>query len=355
MKKLFAAYFLLGLTLSSTQFCFAGKTEEQDKQPVRKSIAPPKPNINYNNAKEDPNPTRTVREIIKDEAYAGEGRAASGESVYFSMELVNSSNIDYWQHFADLSYRFTDDSRGTISLLAKFCNSEKRRDLLNYERIKEFLGMSEPEYQEYKEKLIERKMYNPDMNKGLLAVGSGACAFQLSKEDNTYVVYASKKPITDKFLFSPHADEINTLKGFNEEYGDILIAVRLSLRENPAYYVNRGIFRNPASFVEGGYKGIAMKLHAFSGAVAEKFFPTRQYMVVHALPSMHTILTKEVPLDAGFLGNDGTMHPNAPENLRADIENEGKFSGVLDTPDMIKVEWLSKKYHEQFENDTHRE
>lgn len=70
--------------------------------------------------------------------------------------------------------------------------------------------------------------------------------------------------------------------------------VRSEVEHGDNAYTNRGIFKNPISFIEDGnkYPGLSMKLHGFSAVVVDQFSKDKQYMSVAPAPAMRALIVK---------------------------------------------------------------
>ncbi len=255
---------------------------------------------------------------VAEGVYAGQGTASSGEIVYFGMELVDSSNIVGWERYVTHAKFMTADSSGKI--LVYSMRSEPGLRSPYSEGIKEDSGFTEEEYTSYMDNLYNKGFYKPEKYAGLRGVPSGAAGFYIEDDGNYYVVYASKKPVTGKFNF-PKTEEFIRLKDFNRIYDDILMSVRSSDSPGTDSYSNRGILRNPKSFIDGGYAGLALKLHGFSAAVAKQIFKDKKFMVVSPTEVMQKILDKALkPEDVKK--TEGTM---GETNNHINIDALAKF------------------------------
>jgi hypothetical protein len=184
--------------------------------------------------------------------YKAESYTADGEKIDLFMELLTPSNIETWN-----TYRMR---AGSIA-----------RDLQRN---------CEPHSSKWK---------------ALGEVPRGAYAKNFSLGE--YVVYASKHGAEYTLpIITQHSDSV---KDFEQNYNNILMSVNAEFEPketvfgfvmNEISYTNRGIFRNPVSIIENTHKGLAMILHGFSAAVAQKFFPEKEYMEVSPIASMQYIL-----------------------------------------------------------------
>ncbi len=266
---------------------------------------------------------------------AGKGTATSRETVYFGMELVDQSNIDQWRRYRDHANYMVRDSRGVMVVSATLSEPERRHAY--DESIKEVTGFSEAEYTAYMKDLYEKGLYKKEKLNAINGVRTGIVAFNLTEDGKTYVVYASKKPVTGKFPF-PITNSFITLKDFDIIYDDILMSVGSEDIPKTLVYHNRGIFRNPKSFIDGGYKGLSLKLHGFSAAVA--ILSGKQYMVVNAAPAMQEVLNKHLKPKDAFIDKQ------IPAEYQECIPSGAFEKGILDVPYLIKIDALARFYTE---------
>ncbi len=241
------------------------------------------------------------------------------QTVYFGMENIDKKNHDHWTSYAADCEFMTRNSRGIIEVLSILKEKEK---VPLFSEIEEVTGFSELEYNEYMNQLKKRRG-------GIGSVASGVAGFDITNYKNCYVVYASKVPILGRFPFMPRKNPWITLKEFNIYYDNILMTLRSVMLEGDVYN-NRGIFRNPKSFVDGGYDSLSMYLHCFSANVAMLFF-NKKYMSISPIPVMAKILETCLEKEDYYCGK---------QNIPSKYHNTLLGYGALDVPFLIKVEAL---------------
>ncbi|HVT62111.1 MAG TPA: hypothetical protein VHD33_01310, partial [Legionellaceae bacterium] len=227
--------------------------------------------------------------------YKAESYTADGEKIDLFMELITPSNIDAWNTY-----------RTSAASIAR-----------------DFQRDCEPHSSKWK---------------ALGEVPRGAYAKNFSLGD--YVVYASKHGAGHSL------STIDGAKDFEQNYNHILMSVDAEFEPketimgfvmNEISYTNRGIFRNPVSIVENTHKGLAMLLHGFSAAVAQKFFPEKEYMEVSPIASMQYILYHSLPRDA--FANDDEDYEKIGFSAKT-------MSGGETVNNVLKIVKLSELYFE---------
>lgn len=284
-------------------------------------------------------------EEIMDGVYAGQGVAVSGEPVYFGMEKVTEENRKKWQAYRDIAYnRMTLDSRGLMCGIALYCSPEKRTHW-SAQQIEEVFGFTAQEYEQYCDYLYEHG-FDKNKKHKTLCIGGGAVGFEPTTTYSSYVAYASKSPVQGCFPFFKDAeDRTITLNRFNEAYNDLLISVgSWNFDDNgDCRYINRGIFRNPKTIIDGGYTGLSLKLHGFTAAVAKKYFPDKKYMAVAASPTMYRLIEKhlkDVAPPEAYIGKEAFL-----KEAKGILEPGGSSS---DTPCAIAVDPLIQFYDPEY-------
>jgi hypothetical protein len=267
---------------------------------------------------------------VADGVYAGTSKAVSGETVYLGMELIGPDNIQQWKNYAIMA----DHKPRAYDYLL----TQSRPDLrpLYVGKLVEELGFgSDQEYQTYMDYLQGRNLCEEDngsvyindrLEQAFGAIPNGVIGFKIDDNGNYYVAYISKKPVTGKRVFTIKKPPLSaTLKEYNDEFDDLLISVGSNLNPGELYYENRGIFRNPKSFVDGGYKDLAIMLHAFTAAVVKIIIPEKKYLKVRAAAHMAKILKEKLkPKDIHYVG--------APDFQQ-------------DTPFLITIDGMSDRYN----------
>lgn len=264
---------------------------------VRRSAAPPAPqSIN------------TEPQRIAEGVFIGEGRAKSGEKFFLKMERVTTANKQHWRNYALVTSRLTSEGRSLMASLIKTIKKAVAPDGTigytneNYDVMAPQLGMSKEEFQDLVNLLGKHGFISGKENRAkhsaLLNISAGAGHIILDTTDECYVVYASK---TENFQIPvaefDHLAPPPPLKEYFRLYGDLLVCVGTNFSWKGGFH-SKGIFRNPYSTIENTYKGVAMILRAFSGAVAKKYFPDKHTLFVEPLTSMqHQISSSLNPED----------------------------------------------------------
>jgi len=216
------------------------------------------------------------------------------------MEKVDSENKVWWDKYKDISKRLTDRDRGIMSVWSRLKGKRTSYDL-----IKDVTGFTEDEYVKFMDKLDEvvrnsksvecmPGAFLPSVACALLGVPAGVVGFQISDDGNNYVVYASKKTVMGRYAFPKDMPAFISLKKYYDYFKDIIMIVRSEFKPGDISYNNRGIFKNPISFIEDGdkYPGLSMKLHGFSAAAIHHIAKNAQYMTVNPIAAMRGIIMK---------------------------------------------------------------
>lgn len=235
------------------------------------------------------------------EIYTAAGITKDSEPIYFGMEKIDDSNRKDWENYVNWTQFMVNESRGPLNIVVKFSKDKKILQNFSFSDVNKYLGFSsESEYQAYVNKLDDRKVYeNAETIRGV-AVGTvgfqNFCCFQ---SDQTYVAYISRRPVVGKFPF-PNDLEIHgsgkvmTMKKYLQTYQDLIMTVASRMDDSdPMIYQNRGIFRNPLSFIEGGHRGLSLVLHGFTAAVTKTYL-NKNFMKVSPAPNMRQILENKL-------------------------------------------------------------
>lgn len=276
---------------------------------------------------------------VCDGLYTATASSSKGEIFYLGMERLDSKSRKKWKSYQNISYIFAFQHNNPLLHFFEVPTPGKIEEMT---KSKEF-SLREETASHYFTNVWNR-IQGDEKKMRAFHDRSGVGAFLTEKEDD-YVVYASKREIKGPLSFPEETgfslvpDEKGEKKFTLQEILDfshpIIMSVGVLLSEDEAVYRNRGIFRNPISFIEGGYEGISLDLHAFSGKVFRDMLNPqspenkKDYMVVAPAPVMHSILVKAF---------DGQL-------LEPSIEEEEleKFSGknIGDRVVLIKVEDLA--------------
>lgn len=236
--------------------------------------------------------------------YAGQTKVGH-EIVYFGMERVDRYNVDNWDKYKNCTQRLTANSRGILAVWPSIIPEIRE---VPFGDLKQVTGFTdESELLDFLDKLEKVVHENKNVIVALQKIPTGLAGFYIEDDGNFYVVYASKKPVTGRFPFPDNLPSSLPLKKYYEYFGDLLMVVRSQIKPDEDSYGNRGIFKNPISFIEDGnkYPGLSLKLHGFSAVVAQYISKDKQYMDVEPAPAMRRILVMNKDWKPGDLMIDG--------------------------------------------------
>lgn len=279
--------------------------------------------------------------------YAGQAKVGN-EIVYFGMEKVDAENEGDWFNYSRTTAIKTVKGRGAFwGLTAASARGMKQAFGENIQSATGFAD--EQEYLAFMEKVDQATRNNKKLPNVISGIEGGTAGFFPSSDENYYVVYASRKPVQGRFPFPKNLPSFISLKQYNEIYGDIIMSV--GSRDNPAsnYYVNRGIFKNPLSFIIDGnkYPGLSLKLHGFSAAVASHIFKNKDYMFVKPISSMTRVLLRVQGWQRGdVLIDSKDLMDYGDDELEVIKEREGEtfYEGQGEPHFLIKIEALIRLY-----------
>jgi hypothetical protein len=305
---------------------------------------------------QNPGPTHshiisnTVKEV-EPGVYAGQARVGN-EIVYFGMEKVDEHNKKFWDIYKNKTRYLTQEGRGIFSSWAKAIH-DGHQQFPYSEEIAQRTGFSEKEYTDFWNKLAHavkssRVVKGPHSTalsiiNAFDGIPSGIAGFQIDTSGNFYVLYASRKPVTGHFPFPQELPDFINLKQYYEYFENIIMIVRSDIESGKSSYDNRGIFKNPISFIEDGnkYPGLSMKLHAFSAVVAHLISKGILELSVSPVASMRAIIMKT----KGW--QKGDVIVNGKDILDFTPEEKEKFesSEQMEEPNFrIKVEALIRMF-----------
>lgn len=263
-----------------------------------------------------------IQEVIPGKVYSAKANAESGEDIYLGIELISGENIKNWESYV----RIYGKSAGIaeIMLSGTHINPETRP-----KNDSQQTGWTDEEYNN-----IFNKAYSTLKDKDPEAMDElkqgfmgGIGAIDINSDGTYYIAYVSKKPITGYFPIS--ITNPITAKSLMENNTDLLMIVRSKdIKETPVYN-NRGIARTLSSIIEGGYKGLSLKLHAFTGEYFSKYHK-KTHLSVAPLPVMLNLIESKVGAEKILKGSA------IPEELN---HFEGMY-GMFDTKIVIKIEDL---------------
>lgn len=272
--------------------------------------------------------------------FVAESYAKSGEKIYLRMELPTDENSRFWKQYRSASCRMGSPQYGGILYsLPFYLGMEKFPD---YDDVKTYMGYSEEEYYQFKDFLLEKGFPNSKKTNAIRQTSDGANHMTVNfLKGNQYILYISKT--ADFSITQVPLKDIEsplTLKEYIEWYSNILMCVGSDFSEEGCFHT-RGIFRNPYSVIEGGYTGLSMVLHGFSGAVALKFFPDKTIMKVQAISSMQYILSTILKPGDGYFIERGEQN-DVIELLEETLKGT---ANAQHSENNIKVEALARIYY----------
>jgi hypothetical protein len=277
--------------------------------------------------------------------YAGQTKVGN-ETVYFGMEKLDEESINDWNNFGIQTNKFTTYSSG---LLWFFSTASARSIKISFgEALQTQTGFTKEEYSLFTKKTDEAVQKNPNIPNAIAGIPLGVAGFLSSGEKNYYVVYASRKPVQGRFPFPKDIPSSISLKEYFGYYGDIIMCLGSWDHPPSRIYKNRGIFKNPLSFIIDGnkYPGLSLKLHGFSAVVASYIFRDKQYMVVKPIPFMTRILLGVKGWQRGdvfIYGKD--LMDYTPDELEDVKEGKEPSTSNQEEPRFqIKIEALIKLY-----------
>ena len=261
--------------------------------------------------------------------YAGKGKASSGEDVYFGMELLDETNILLWHQYIRHTTFLMRYARGAIEVLSVMCQQEKREPYTD--KNAQFSGFTQKEYTAYLDELEAKQFFTTKKRAVFQGIRTSISGFDgIGMSAGSYMTYASKIPVTSRRIFSEMTlQEWVSIKTYNDIYGDLIMTVGSRMFLEKDFYTNRGIFRNPSSVIEGGYKNISLLLYGFSGKALKIRAPHVRFMKVAPLRVMKKIMKKNI-------NTDDLVHDKSPEG-------HGML-GIMDTPYKIKIEAVAALY-----------
>ncbi len=295
--------------------------------------------------------TQDIHEVAPG-VYAGQAKVGN-EIVYFGMEKIDADNKGPWIKYARMARNI---SEGNLIRWLKdsYLNLRRQKVGFMYNADIEFSGFTNEEYNRYLDKIDEVvKNSNivivdgeklPSVINALKGLHMGVRGFSTRTDGNNYVIYASKKPVKGKYPFPNLPKDLTlpmTLKQHYHSFGDILMSVGSEYIAGSASYENRGIFKNPISFIEDGskYPGLSMKLHGFSGAVIQYISKDARYMEVRPVPAMARIIINTKGWNQGdILINNKDVLEYTPEDLEKSVS--GAIGYPIEPHFKIKIEAL---------------
>jgi len=242
---------------------------------------------------------------IEDGVYTASSYSEDGEKIYLRMERITEENNRAWRQYIDSAHRLIWETSGALVALPRCIEKNEGRN--NYlidlratptDSLLQMTGFNQEEYSDFLDYLIKQGCVKSSLKlKTLNACRAGMVANVMTKNHESYAIYASKNPdFSIKNIPLSHTGAVN-LNDFIHHYDDLIMSVGSDFSSSDDYE-NRGIFRNPLSIIDNKHKGISMILHGFTAAVAQKFFPEKKYMRVRPIGSMQAISSASELIDS---------------------------------------------------------
>lgn len=224
-------------------------------------------------------------------------------NIYFGMErLVSDRQIANWKTYSEYACGLSHQSTGVLGKMMRYSDPMIRKeDNISYDTYA-WTGISEERFDEmmrYFESVKAYKSSGP-ARETMSGVCAGSQEFTKLATKGNYVIYASKRPVNGVFPFPILPPEMINMKNkaivlkipdFDHYFNNILMAmIAQDMPQSPLFH-HRGIFVNPLLLTvpDKTYRGISLKLHAFSSKVFLEEFG-KKYMVVSPIRAMEKIL-----------------------------------------------------------------
>lgn len=219
------------------------------------------------------------------------------ETVFLRMEAITQENTSAWEKYIGETERMSDRKQGLLNCFVRNAGIKEVPS-------KEKLGFEPEEYEAYKNKVIAlREKTNHKISKLLEMnmVGRNEMSTSFFPGELHFVVYATKNPdFSIEEVNKNIAGKELSLKEYIDAFGDVLISFGSNFSYDEKSFCNRGIFRNPVWLIEEKYAGLSMLLHGLTGAVAKKFYPEKEEMIVNPTGSMQVIIQKALKHGEGY-------------------------------------------------------
>jgi hypothetical protein len=219
------------------------------------------------------------------------------------MECLTAEKSVACRQYKDACCRMANSNgRGILSVLVFWAGTPK---FPLYDNLHaEVTGFTNEEYLAFEQEAIQAKEASDISALKNNSTGVGHMPVHVSS--GNYIAYISKTS-DFRILHTIHGEEVLSLSDFIQRYNNLLITlgsdfdVRNSNDESLDFFHNRGISRNPYWVFKKQYAGLSMLLHAFTGAVAHEFFPSKKFLTIRPVGSMACILKKYLKKGDGYV------------------------------------------------------
>src|SRR5579872_5087708 len=291
-----------------------------------------------------------------------QSRAKSGETIYLRMELITEKNKPYIDQYIEQVRHYSvaggNHRPGLLSYITRFIEpvgqdsyaftAEAFPQLTWYEKnqgksrpidfIREASGYSEEELLAFVNRMGKNGFHSKNKDRTDLhgTIDGAAC---LCTSIVSFFVYASKDPHFSIQNTQLSNEEV-TLKKFISQYANMLACVGSTYSDECC--TSRGIFRNPVTAIENTYKGVAIVLLGFSGAVAHRFLNRKTAFIrpVGRMPSVLCAALKE---------NEFTVADFSDTAARKEAESKNAFFEYH--PFTIQLKALDRVFKESQRSD----
>lgn len=294
--------------------------------------------------------------------YAGKGHTASGEPVYFGMELLDKTNsLKWYRYLSDTkemvrdgedNFRRDDSLRDAIKKLSHGIRSDPLSHGFTDQEQQDFIGtLMKNGYAEQ----ADKKLYV------FAGICDGIGGFEYRPDGRRYAAYVSKKPVVGKHPFSGQSADGHYLaadgsyhririKEYIDVYADLVMSVGVHDTPGSIKYQTRGKFRNPISLIKNDYKGAAIPLQAFIAVVALQFFNGKRFMSVAPMLEVHQILCKTLQANQMYIAKNVFNYrrfPFIPDDLSILNTNEGERKYMEEFSKEYESDEYDKNYCER--------
>ena len=273
-----------------------------------------------------------IIEVEKNHLYTWEEKRDDETSLFYGLELgMTDERAGLWENYYQ---EVTRAAKGYF------------RGLVNHEVSPD--GLKENIESSFKERLYAA------LAKRANAIGMQISSFAVgpsgqSRGEN--IAYICRKPIRGRMELSPKRGL--TLQELYDHFNDIVMTVWVNpYGDGSLAYQNRGIIRSPFSMLFDEYKGLSIKIHAFTALVMENLYGS-QFLHVRAAAPMTKLLVSAFKREEIFYGPLGwpPQLSDFAETLPEDFSLDGFYTygcpRVGDTPLSFKTETLKKKLLEE--------
>lgn len=226
-----------------------------------------------------------------DDFYTGQGRAVSGETLYFGMERVTARNKKGIDNFMMLTDKYFNSNTGEATLVTSGCSRGRE---VTFEKpgnyVTERFGRNQAEFENTKKLFCFGSAADMEKRAQLLSSASAGTNY-IHRDVGDYISYISKDPITGPidWNLSENATVLEYMTFAQKLI--ILVGSKLKFSGLSDTFDNRGVGKTAPALIAGTHKAVSLPLHGFTSAVAKKFLGMKRFQV-RANMNMAPILEK---------------------------------------------------------------